>query len=102
MGAEYYCIEVDGKSAQSAFRKAHQEAIAAYGNSGYTGTLAEKGDYVMVKTKHPVKNRKDFIDGEIKYGPDWLSNNEWADKWGPSGCVKTTNGTYIFFGWASS
>lgn len=48
MGAEQFSQTGKGKTADEAFRTAVDAALYAYGHAGYTGTLAEKDQYVLI------------------------------------------------------
>jgi hypothetical protein len=96
MGAETFTAVGKGKTAQEAFDKAVADARHEYGNRGYTGSLAEKTSYVMITPPPGV--------APVKYASDLIDNDDprISDKWGPAGCIKMTEGVYLFFGWASS
>jgi len=99
-----------GKTADEAFRSCRDQAAYDYGHAGYTGTMAEKDEFVMI----PVPARKN----PIKYAEKLLADADSRidDKWGPAGCIeirvspadrkkqKLERGVkkYLFFGWASS
>ena len=46
MGADTFYQTGEGKGALDAFNRAHDDAAYEYGHGGYTGTLAEKGDFI--------------------------------------------------------
>lgn len=101
MGASVFFSTANGSSAKEAFRIACDEAAYEYGHGGYTGTIAEKNDYVMCSetTFASYKDASEFANKLIDNDDDRVS-----DKWGPAGCVKFTSGNntkYLFFGWAS-
>jgi hypothetical protein len=94
MGATTFITKATGKTAKSAFKVAIKEAQYHYGHSGYTGTIAEKQDFIEVtlpKGEDPVKFADKMID-----------DPRFDDKWGPAGCVKIDKDTFLFFGWASN
>ena len=96
MGAESFFHKAKGKTAKEAFTNAVEEAAFDYGHGGYSGTIAEKHDFILIpcpKNENP-----------IKYAEDLVYNNDKRveDKWGPAGCVKLNGDEYLFFGWASS
>jgi hypothetical protein len=96
MGADSFTYKIKGKNAKTAFMNAVAEARYDHGHSGYTGTIAEKNDYVMIplpEGKDPLKYAYELIDDADK---------RIDDKWGPAGCFDLGNGEYFFFGWASS
>jgi hypothetical protein len=99
MGAQSFEVYAKGKTAREAFAKARDEAQWECGHGGYTGTIAEKGTFVVcgsakteVEARRLVNNLFNEDDRRI------------ADKWGPAGCVEIHDGTntFIFFGYASS
>lgn len=93
---------VKGASAEKAFAFATERARYDHGHSGYTGTIAEKHDYVLIPfsptdeaaAQHEAMAlaQKLLNDGDPRID----------DKWGPAGCIAVGNGEFIFFGWASS
>lgn len=50
MGASTFITSGQGRDAQQAFSRAVDDALYAYGHDGYTGSIAEKTDFVMVTT----------------------------------------------------
>lgn len=49
MGSTSFSNTVEGRTADEAFRKAVDHARHEHGHGGYTGTIAEKSDFVMVR-----------------------------------------------------
>ena len=115
MGGESFITASWGKTTEEAFKSAVERAEYDHGHAGYTGTIAEKDSFLMVKLpehKDPIDFANELIKG----------NNEVSDKWGPCGCIEIPNSLYkrieeqcyiihsqspndklfIFFGWASS
>lgn len=88
MGAEEFNVISSGKNAQEAFNKAVEQAQYDYGHRGYTGTIAEKDSFIMIKPDpgQTIDDLMELVD----------------DKWGPAGCIDLGDGKYRFFGWASS
>ena len=97
MGAEVFITRARGKTAQEAFQAAYIAACEEYGNGGYTGTIAEKDCFVMIRAV-PVNVKPEVYAQELIDNRDPRIN----DKWGPAGCIDVGNGEYVFFGWASS
>ena len=102
MGADVFFTTADGKTANEAFKTARDEAAYESGHGGYTGTIAEKDDFVMCskETFPSYKEASDFASNLIDNGDERVD-----DKWGPAGCVKFLSNdktSYLFFGWASS
>lgn len=54
MGAEYFATTALGKDASAAFDAAVSQAQWEHGHGGYSGTIAEKGLYVLVKPGYEV------------------------------------------------
>lgn len=96
MGAEYFSVVHEGENAKQAFEDARDEARYEYGHSGYTGTIAEKEKFSMATSSE--MNLKDAEDLAYQLSED----GKFADKWGPAGCIRLTDGRWLFFGWASS
>ena len=96
MGAEEFFVKSAGKNARDAFNTAVEDAQYEYGHGGYTGTIAEKHGFVMV-TVPSGHNIEDYAYKLVDEGAHQVS-----DKWGPAGCIDLDNGSYMFFGLASS
>lgn len=91
--AEFYC-EAFGATASDAFKNAQKDARWALGNEGYTGSVAEKSTFKIV---HP-KRGESVEECVVRHENDATFD----DKWGPAGCIKIREGSYAFFGVASS
>jgi len=102
MGASDFYTTGRGRNAQKAFNTAREQALHEYGHGGYTGSLAEKSDFVKI-------NRTcDDVQDAIEIAHELINKNDRrvSDKWGPAGCIfvsKDAEGirTYVFFGIAS-
>jgi hypothetical protein len=83
MGASTFENIAWAKTAKDAFRIAREEAQFENGNGGYTGSLAEKGNFVMIKVPEKWHGK------EQDYGYHLLENDDplISDKWGPAGCI---------------
>jgi hypothetical protein len=101
MGAAEYEERVVGfDTAQEAFSYITHNARYMYGHGGYSGTIAEKSDFQMIKVP----------EGEdpITYATYLLDSGDRRvnDKWGPAYCVEFDAGKgkkgFYFFGIASS
>lgn len=95
MGATTFYTKAKGKTAADAFRDAVSKAQYKYGHGGYTGTIAEKRDFVMIelpKKADPFEHASMLIE---------ICDERVDDKWGPAGCIQISKGEYLFFGWAS-
>lgn len=96
MGAEVFYHVGRGTTPQEAFRAAVEEAQHNWGHAGYTGTIAEKGDFTVIalpEGRKPMEYAEELIDD---------CDARVDDKWGPAGCIKSAENAYLFFGWASS
>ena len=103
MGAEEFWHKEVGRTPEEAFHKAVERACYEHGHGGYTGTIAEKSDFVMIEVPkgYPAADYADKLMSD--------DDPRIADKWGPAGCVclgpSKSNPklkVYLFFGIASS
>jgi hypothetical protein len=90
-------VKASGKTAREAFNSAINEAQCERGHGGYTGTIAEKTSYVMIKLPAEYEKRPREYASKLFDNADSRIDN----KWGPAGCFDLGNGDYMFFGWAS-
>lgn len=98
MGAETFYVRSKGKTAQAAFDAAVKDAQYEHGHGGYSGTIAEKGSFVMIPCT--ATDPKEIFMLAEKLVDDGDSRID--DKWGPAGCLPLGKGEWLFFGWASS
>lgn len=96
MGGEVFFTKASGSSPRQAFRSAVEDAAWEHGHGGYTGTIAEKHDFVMIEVPEG-KDPGRYADELINEGDPRVD-----DKWGPAGCIDLGKGLFLFFGWASS
>lgn len=96
MGASDFSQIEQGRSAQEAFNEAVHRALYDHGHAGYSGTMAEKHEFVMIDV--PEGEDPEAYAEKMMREDDERINN----KWGPAGCVKLEGDQYLFFGWASS
>jgi len=105
-GRNFYNISF-GDTANQAFDGLVSQAQYDHGHAGYSGTIAEKHDFIMISLPAD-KDPMDFAEGLIRDSDDRID-----DKWGPAGCIempptdkdkKEHPGLkkFLFFGWASS
>lgn len=100
MGAEVFFTKENNKDVEEAFRSAVKKAQWDYGHAGYTGTIAEKGTYLVVEdTPHAVeeawKKAYAIID----------SDDPRITKWGAAGAIRVVDKGFdgwAFFGWSPS
>lgn len=109
MGAEQFWIFETGATAMSAFHKAVEKANFDHGNSGYTGTIAEKSEFVMIADAATREHARAMSEKLLEDRDDRID-----DKWGPAGCIRIPHHSrtmatakygedeFMFFGWASS
>ena len=96
MGAQEFTTVGIGNTAQEAFNDAVQNAYYDHGHQGYSGSIAEKESFVVVKCE-------DVSDDNVEAVMNKMIDNEFSDKWGPCGCIDLKrDNKYVFFGWASS
>ncbi len=83
MGANSFETYRDGANAETAFAEAVEAAAWEHGHGGYTGTIAEKGDFIII-TEQPMS-----YDEATRLARDLLTRNDprGADKWGPAGAI---------------
>jgi len=95
MGATNFMCQGGGKSAKDAFNKLREEYAYQFGHGGYTGTIAEKSQFVMItlpKGENPVQYADKILDDDSRIN----------DKWGACGCIAIPESDeYLFFGIAS-
>lgn len=100
-GGNTFFTVSSGSTAKDAFENARSMALGEYASEygeyeGYSGTIAEKHNFVMI----------DLPKGEdaYKYAEKLIDDGDRRidDKWGPAGCIKLSAGKFLFFGWASS
>ncbi len=96
MGAEVFTVDSTGDNVLEAFRGAVEDAEYESGHGGYSGTIAEKEDFVLIDLPEGQDPHK-FADELIHANDPRIDN-----KWGPAGAIKTGDGEWLFFGWASS
>ena len=103
MGAATFYVLTRGQTATQAFNEAVREAQYEYGHGGYTGTIAEKGEFVLIDTQTfytratVMARAEELIDSQ---------DPRVDDKWGPAGALQVKDEAsigpeYLFFGWAS-
>lgn len=112
MGATTFVTYCSGINENEAFKFAIEEARHEYGHGGYTGTIAEKRNFIKIEL--PARKKPETFINELIENND----NRIDDKWGPAGCIDVTKQiqkrnrekgiknkrgikTFIFFGWAS-
>lgn len=96
MGATDFFTRESGRTPREAFDKARDRARHLYGHGGYTGSIAEKRDFVMIKL--PAGKDPDNYAVALMEDPESAVH----DKHGPAGCFDLDRGLYLFFGYASS
>jgi len=83
MGAEVFMEYGSGKTPQEAFDDLVSQAQHDMGHGGYTGTIAEKGEFVMIE---PPSNWKGDAQSYADHLLD-IGDRRISDKWGPAGCI---------------
>lgn len=104
MGAcDFYQFQPDtGHFFNDQFDTARESAAWEHGHGGYTGTLAEKHDVVVIDEAGECSTP-----GEAEALARLLVNDDdprITDKWGPAGAIRVDGDKpgWLFFGWASS
>jgi hypothetical protein len=102
MGATEFFTYAEGINVKAAFVAAKQEAEYESGNSGYTGTIAEKDDFKSASENvFPDKYAADdFAYQKINDDNHWCN-----DKYKPAAYIRFMNGNkieYLFFGIAKT
>lgn len=83
MGANVFMTEAAGADVREAFCEAVRVANYEHGHGGYSGTLAEKHDFVVVSTTPRwLADAEAFANSLIDANDSRIS-----DKWGPAGAV---------------
>lgn len=125
MSAAPFYSYAAGPTAQEAFAAAVAKAAEEYGTRGYTGSLAEKREHVMIPdTLEQVKARlldapperhsfalERVVRAELLQSPRLkaqaiafalisLDDGRIFDRFGPAGCIAVEEGRWLFFGWA--
>ena len=88
MGAETFRVEIQETDVEKAFREAVENAQYEYGHGGYTGTIAEKDDYVVVSTDPLGFNEAQALAERLIRAQDARID----DKWGPAGAIPLLDG----------
>lgn len=98
MGATSFITEAKGKTAREAFFEAIAHAEYTHGHSGYSGTIMEKSEYVMITVP------TGFVGGPRGFARHLIDQDDHriSDKWGPAGCIDQGDGSFVFFGFAST
>lgn len=98
MGACTFTVRSKGATAKEAFDKKVSEALHEDGHDGYSGTIAEKRNFVMIPVPDGTTTEQGYAIADKMLDED---DPRIRDKWGPAGCIDLKDGHYIFFGWAS-
>ena len=101
MGAAGFTTTGTGSNAKEAFRAAVRPALYEEGHGGYTGTIAEKRDFVLLPLPQGTNPNDYAALREHAYGL-MDTHKSVSDKWGPAGAFDLGGGRYFFFGWAST
>ena len=96
MGAKDFIIEGIGDTAEAAFKELVRRAEHDFGTKGYTGTIAEKDEFIMVEKPEGVPARV-FARKVLRE----KLNPSIHRTYGPAGAIQTGDRQFLFFGWAS-
>ncbi len=94
MGGEYFYMAQKAASARDAFDILVAAAQYEHGHGGYTGTIAEKSNLLMVAELPDGKGPEEHAESVNEGMP--------YDKWGPARCFQISPGRWAFFGDASA
>ena len=97
MGTAEFTASGIGSTAEEAFDNAVRQAQYDHGHNGYTGTIAEKDNFVEITVPDKYKDRPQLFAYELMENDDKRIRN----KWGPACCIKLDKTTFMFFGLAS-
>lgn len=103
MGAETFREWAIGRNEKDAFAEVVADAQYQHGHGGYTGTIAEKHEFVLIGEVTSKEEAMDLAEKLIDKRDPRID-----DKWGPAGCIKVNRigpnrkWHFLFFGWASS
>ena len=106
MGAQEFFDVSTGQTHKAAFAKLVKQARYDHGHAGYSGTVAEKDEYTIIKFDDTgvLPEHEDALAfaNSLVDSDDPRIN----DKWGPCGCVEFKGRPpvryFLFFGWAAS
>lgn len=103
MGASVFDQIAFGKDAKEAFAHGHEQACYEHGHGGYSGSLAEKAEVVVIEERPmPLAEARAMAAGLVQQGDPRID-----DKWGPAGAIRledvdgSPGQRWLFFGWAS-
>lgn len=105
MGATTFYTVGYGNDVAHAFELAVSNAQYDHGHGGYTGTIAEKGSFVVTDPQifSDLKAAQAYAKLLVEQRDPRIN-----DKWGPAGAVRFANPSHpnsdeswLFFGWAS-
>ncbi|MEV6678554.1 hypothetical protein AB0N09_17095 [Streptomyces erythrochromogenes] len=101
MGATDFTHIEAGANVEQAFHAAREAALHEHGHGGYTGTIAEKDDYVTFPDVRTVADRAYERADQLLDADQRIS-----DKRGPAGALPIIlddgQAGWLFFGWAAS
>jgi hypothetical protein len=122
MGGEDFYAQGDGETAREAFDNTVQQAQYDHGHAGYTGTIAEKGEFVVFEVPKTADAATIMnavgVASSLNVGVESVEQEAarelyaafpldriaavFDDKWGPAGAIQLPSGRWYFFGSASS
>ena len=100
MGAQEFFTSGTGETVQEAFQESRERAyndVGGHGHQGYSGTIAEKGNYKLIPCEMTHEAVDAMVDKCLADMEHWCQ-----DKWGPAAAIQVLSGKWVFFGWASS
>lgn len=86
MGSESFINHGSGSSPSDIFHDLVSQVAHEYGHGGYTGTIAEKHGFEIVRNQ-PVRLLEEAILWADQQLSDYESDGFWQDKWGPAAAI---------------
>ncbi|WP_370973637.1 hypothetical protein [Amycolatopsis sp. cg9] len=89
MGAEAFTTYSEGADVDAAFRAAVEQAQYDYGHGGYTGSVAEKDEYIVIDGPPLSESDAEALADKLIRDND----ERICDKWGPAGAIPVCGGS---------
>lgn len=84
-----------GESVEVAFDSATHRARLAFGTNGFTGTLADKGSFILIRAPRGVE-ALGYAERLLK-----LKDPRICEMWSPAGAIFHGPGAWWFFGFSA-
>lgn len=89
MGGQTFTNYAEGADVNAAFRAVVEQAQYDFGHAGYTGTIAEKDEYVVIDGGPRAEDEAEALANKLINDCD----SRIDDKWGPAGAIPVHGGT---------